>query len=101
MTWFEAAFRWYAVLVLVSWSLAPVARWLGIALADRGVTISRPLGLLMAIYPAWLLASLGVASYDSRLIVATVVVAGALSWFFAFKTRFPAPEAEPESSVAR
>jgi YYY domain-containing protein len=80
VTWVEAATRWYLVLAAITWAFAPGIRWLCQPLADRGATIARPIAMLAALYPAWLLASLGIASFGARVIVGVVVVAGALGW---------------------
>lgn len=80
MSWFEAAARWYAVLAAITWALAPAIRWLCHRLDDRGVTLARPLAVLFAVYPAWLIASLGVATFSARLVTLTLILAGGLSW---------------------
>lgn len=68
------------MLAAVSWLLAPLTRWLCAALPDRGVTINRPLALLVAVYPAWLLASSGVPVFTSTAVAATTLVIGSVGW---------------------
>jgi YYY domain-containing protein len=85
VTWFEAAARWYGILVLLTWAFAPGARWLCAALMDRGATITRPVALLAAIYPAWLLASAGLAPFSRGLIVAAILIAAVAGWGFTFR----------------
>ncbi len=80
MTWFEAALRWYAVLAALTWALAPAVSWLCDALSDRGLTIIRPLAVLAAVYPVWLLAALGLAAFNAPLVIAAVIVLGVISW---------------------
>lgn len=80
MTWLESSLRWYAVLAVCTWALAPWVRWLCPGLADRGATLARPIALLAAIYPAWLVASLHLAPYGSTAVVGTVLVAGITGW---------------------
>ena len=80
MSWVEAATRWYLVLAAITWAFAPGIRWLCHPLADRGSTIARPIAMLAALYPAWLLASLGIASFGAGIVVGVVVVAAALGW---------------------
>ena len=79
MSWVESATRWYVVLAALTWAFAPGIRWLCLPLTDRGATIARPIAMLAALYPAWLLASLGVASFGATVVVGVVVVA-ALGW---------------------
>ncbi|MBA2596407.1 MAG: hypothetical protein H0V00_07250 [Chloroflexia bacterium] len=86
MHWIEATARWYAVLALVTWALAPWIRWLGNALLDHGATVARPIAVLAAIYPAWLLSSLGVIAFSTSSVVAVVIVAGLVGWFLTIQT---------------
>ena len=76
----EAATRWYLVLAAITWALAPGIRWLCLPLADRGATIGRPIAMLTALYPAWLLTSLGIASFGAGVVIGVVVVAAVLGW---------------------
>ena len=80
MSWVEAATRWYLVLAAITWAFAPSIRWLCQPLADRGVTLARPVAMLAALYPAWLLASLGVTSFLSVVLVAIVAIAATSAW---------------------
>lgn len=82
MSWLEAAARWYLVLLCGTWAMTPVVRWLCVALADRGTTVARPIALLVAVYPTWLLASLGVVSFGATAVVATALIVGVLGWVF-------------------
>jgi YYY domain-containing protein len=80
VSWIEAAGRWYAVLAFCTWAFAPLVKWLCAALNDRGVAVARPIGLLAAIYPAWLLTSLGIVTFSNVAVVATVVLGAAVGW---------------------
>ncbi|MCC7023777.1 MAG: hypothetical protein IT338_13205 [Thermomicrobiales bacterium] len=80
MSWLEASVRWYAVLIALTWALAPLARWLGSRLPDRGATIARPLALLAAVFPAWFLSSVGAIRYGVTPVWVTVAVAGVAGW---------------------
>jgi YYY domain-containing protein len=80
MSAFEAAARWYLVLVVATWAFAPLVRWLCPALPDRGATIARPIALLGVVYPAWLLASLGVVPFGVVPLVVTLVAVAAVGW---------------------
>ena len=84
MSWLEASVRWYAVLAICTWAFAPFVRWLCVALADRGVSIARPLAVLAAIYPAWLLSSIEVIPFGATPVVAVVAVAGIIGWSYTF-----------------
>jgi YYY domain-containing protein len=76
----EAAARWYGALIAITWALAPLVRWLCAMLADRGVSVARPIAVLGAVYPAWLLASLGIAEFGAVPIAAFIIAAGLLGW---------------------
>lgn len=87
MSWVEPATRWYLVLAAITWAFAPGIRWLCHPLADRGATIARPIAMLVAVYPAWLLASLGIASFGAGIVAGVVVTAAALGWATVIWTR--------------
>lgn len=80
MSWIEVTARWYAVLIVCTWALAPLVRWLCVSLSDRGITVARPIGVLVAIYPVWLLASIGIVQFGTLPVLVTIVLGGALSW---------------------
>ncbi len=85
MSWQEAAVRWYAVLVGLTWGWAPLVRLVCSSLADRGATVARPLALLGVVYPAWLFAALGLLPYSTAGLWATLGVGAALGWFVAIR----------------
>jgi len=87
MPWTEAIVRWYAVLVACSWSLAPLVRWLCKGLSDRGASIIRPIALLLAVYPGWLIASTGVAPFGVGVVIGTIVLAGIIGWILTWRRR--------------
>jgi YYY domain-containing protein len=80
--WVEAAARWYLVLAAITWAFFPAVSWLCRALPDRGATFARPIAMLAAVYPAWLLASLRVTPFAAPPLIAVVIVAAALGWSF-------------------
>ena len=80
MSWVEAAIRWYAVLAALTWAFAPGVRWLCTRLPDRGVSLTRPLAMLAAVYPAWLLASLGLTGFGGAVVWVSVALAASLGW---------------------
>ena len=55
---------WYLLISALGWLTYPLAYALFPALADRGYTLSRAVGLLIWAYIFWALASLGVAQND-------------------------------------
>ena len=85
MTWLEAAIRWYAVLLLLTWGWAPLVAILCPRLADRGASLTRPLALLGIVYPLWLLAGFDLLPYSASglwitLGVGTIIGWGSLLW---------------------
>jgi YYY domain-containing protein len=69
---------WYVAVSLAGWIAFPIAYRLFSFLPDRGFAFSKPLGLLLAGYLFWLLASLGFLRNDNSgllLAVALLIVA--------------------------
>jgi YYY domain-containing protein len=87
VSWIEAAARWYLVLSAVTWAFFPAVSWLCRTLPDRGATLARPIAMLAAIYPAWLLASLRVTPFAAPPLIAVAIVAAVLGWSFVFRRR--------------
>jgi uncharacterized membrane protein len=85
VSWAEAAVRWYLVLAAVTWAFFPAVSWLCRALPDRGATLARPITMLAALYPAWLLASLHVAPFGTPAVLAVLIVAAVLGWSFVLR----------------
>ena len=56
-----AFLSWYILLTLLGWLTVPLTHFLFPALADRGYTLSRALGLLLWGYIFWLFASFQIA----------------------------------------
>ncbi len=82
---------WYLLLLLLGWLMFPLAWHLFPALADRGYTLARALGLLVWGYLFWLFASLGVIRNDAAGLVLSLLVAAGLSLWVARRTLFPRP----------
>src|SRR5215208_3212939 len=77
----SALISWYIVITILGWLTFPLAYTLFPALADRGYTLSRALGLLVWGYIFWLFASLGIAQNDAGgLLLALIVVIGLSVW---------------------
>lgn len=80
MSWLSESIRWYATLIVVTWALAPLARWLCGRLPDRGATVARPLALLAVVWPSWFVASVSPIPYATAGLWITVAVAGIAGW---------------------
>ncbi len=77
-------FLWYLTITLLGLLTFPLAHRLFPALADRGYTLSRALGLLLWGFFFWLLASLGVVQNDAGgILLALVIVMGLVIWALA------------------
>jgi len=78
-----AFLSWYLAVSFLGWLTFPLAYRLFPALADRGYSLSRALGLLLWGYIFWLLASLGIAPNNlGGLILALLILAGLSAWAF-------------------
>jgi YYY domain-containing protein len=76
---------WYLTLTLLGWLTFPLAFRLFPALADRGYSLSRALGLLVWGYVFWLLTSLGVSQNDvGGLLLGLLVLTGLSVWALSF-----------------
>jgi len=74
-------FSWYLATSFLGLLTFPLAYRLFPALADRGYSLSRALGLLLWGYIFWLLASLGIAPNNlGGLILALLILAGLSGW---------------------
>ncbi len=78
-----AFLSWYILIMLLGWLTFPLAFYLFPALADRGYTIARALGLLIWGYIFWLFASFRIAQNDlGGLLLGLVVLGGLSAWAF-------------------
>src|SRR5215211_2610770 len=71
----------------MTWAFFPAVSWLCRAVPERGATLARPIAMLAAVYPAWLLASLRVTTFGGSVVAAVLVVAAALGWPLLIKAR--------------
>jgi YYY domain-containing protein len=78
--------QWYATLIVVTWGLAPVSRWLCGRFPDRGAAISRPVALLVMLWPTWFLASVSSVPFTTRGLWITLFAGAALSWPVAWRS---------------
>jgi len=72
-------FLWYLLITLVGWLAFPLAYRLFPALAERGYSLARPLGLLVWAYVFWMMASLGVIQNDGGGLLLALLVLAVLS----------------------
>jgi YYY domain-containing protein len=78
MGWF---FSWYLTVTLLGWLAFPLVYRLYPALADRGYSLSRAVGLLVWGYLFWLLTSLRLSQNDvGGLLLGLLVLAGLSIW---------------------
>jgi YYY domain-containing protein len=74
---------WYVLITILGWLTFPLAYRIFPALADRGYTLSRALGLLIWGYVFWLFAMFGIAQNDiGGLLLGLVVLGGLSAWAF-------------------
>jgi len=79
-----AFLAWYILLTILHWLTFPLAYRLFPALADRGFTLSRSMGLLIWGYIFWLFASFGIAQNDiGGMLLALALLVGLSVWIFA------------------
>lgn len=75
------ALRWYVILSLLAWLLIP---WLYAALRqlpDAGLSLLRPLGLLLAVLPVWWLSAWGIIPFNNVTLISAAGAMGAAGWF--------------------
>src|SRR4051794_12286285 len=72
--------RWYATLLFLTWSFAPLARVLGGRLPGRGAFIAKPVGLLAAVWPIWFLSSVTPIPFSTTALWITAVLAAIIGW---------------------
>lgn len=78
MFWF---FSWYLTITLLGWLTFPLVFRLFPALADRGYSLSRAVGLLVWGYAFWLLTSLGLSQNDAGgLLLGLLILVGLSIW---------------------
>lgn len=71
---------WYLALVLIGWLAFPLGFRLLRFLPDRGMVFGKPLGLLLAGFIFWILASFHAIQNDVGGVLFGLVVLGGLSW---------------------
>lgn len=76
-----AMIPWYLALFFLGWLAFPVAYRCLAFLPDRGVGLSKPLGLLLVSFAFWLPASLHLINNDIGGVLLGVLLLALLSWF--------------------
>ncbi|MGE5463009.1 MAG: DUF2298 domain-containing protein [Syntrophothermus sp.] len=78
-----AFISWYILITILGWLTFPLAYHLFPALADRGFSLARALGLLIWGYVFWLFASLGFAQNDAGgLLFGLLILVGLSIWAY-------------------
>ncbi|HYH13431.1 MAG TPA: DUF2298 domain-containing protein, partial [Thermomicrobiales bacterium] len=82
MDWFQPALTWYLTTSLIALAVAPLLFLLCSHVTDRGASLVRPLGLLLAIWPVWLLASIGdgLVPFEGLSLWITTAVLALICW---------------------
>ena len=76
-----AFLSWYVSISILSWLTFPLVYTLFPALADRGYSLARTVGLLVWGYIFWMLTSLGIAQNDlGGLVLAAMLLTGLSVW---------------------
>jgi YYY domain-containing protein len=83
MSWLPDTVRWYATLMIVTWAIAPLTRWLCGRLPDKGATVGRPFALLVVIWPTWFLASISPLPFSTSGLWITAILGGIVGWVYA------------------
>jgi len=79
------AIRWYLVLSALAWLMFPIVFRALPGLPDRGLSLVRPLGLLLAAMLPWWLSALSPIPYSTALIVGIPAVLAIVAWYFALR----------------
>lgn len=82
MDWFQPALTWYLTTSLIALAVAPLIFLLFSHVTDRGASLLRPIGLLLVVWPVWLLASLGdgLVPFDGISLWVTTALVALVCW---------------------
>ena len=75
--------RWYLVLSALAWLTYPYVYHALPGLPDRGLSLVRPLGLLLAALVPWWLSALSPIPYTTPLLIGVPAVLGIAGWYYA------------------
>lgn len=73
-------FIWWVLLLLIGFAALPLTQRFFRFLPDRGYAFSKPLGLLLVVYPFWLLASFGFLQNTFGAIALILILLAAVGW---------------------
>lgn len=71
---------WWALVVLIGFATLPVTMWFLRFLPDRGYALAKPVGLLLWVYPFWLLAVFGFIHNSVGALVFLLALTVIASW---------------------
>jgi YYY domain-containing protein len=80
MSFLPDSVRWYALLLIVTWAFAPLARILAGRLPDRGAFVAKPVGLLATVWPLWFLVSATPLPFGAAGLWTTVALSALVGW---------------------
>ena len=83
--WLSESLRWYLVLLVATWAVAPVGHWLLSWLPDRGASVGRPLALLAIVWPTWFLAGISPVPYTTAGLWLSIGILGLVCWGVAWR----------------
>ncbi|HVX31122.1 MAG TPA: DUF2298 domain-containing protein, partial [Nitrolancea sp.] len=78
--------RWYLVLSVIAWLMYPFIFLALPGLPDRGLSLVRPLGLLLAALLPWWLSALTPIPYATELIIGLPALLAIAGWFSVLRT---------------
>ncbi len=87
-----SAFWWYLIVQAIGLAVFPLAYFLFPKLADRGYSVSKPLGVLLIAYASWILSQLHLLPSVRISIIALLLVMGGLSAWYAWRHRLELKE---------
>ncbi|MCK4937768.1 MAG: hypothetical protein KAR85_04095 [Methanosarcinales archaeon] len=87
MEWFEII-KWWVVLELIGLAAMPATAWIFRNLQDKGVSLSKILGLVLVTYFSWVLTYLGF-DYSTIIIGISLLIVFSISMVIFFFKRYP------------
>ncbi len=78
---------WYAVASLLAWGVYPAIYRASPGLRDRGVSLSRPLGLLFSVLAPWWLSAMGILPFTDPVIVGCFLALAIPLWTIEIRRR--------------
>ncbi len=78
---------WYAAVSLLAWGVYPVIYRATPGLRDRGISLVRPLGLLVSVLVPWWLSAMGILLFSDPVIVGCFLALAATLWTIEVRRR--------------